>query len=116
MYEYNATVVYVSDGDTIDCDVDLGFTVVLKKVRFRLWGIDTPEITLRGGTTPEEKAQGLEVKAWLRERIEGKEVTLKTYMDKQGKYDRWLCEVIHDGVNLNDYMIDNGMAVPYMRQ
>jgi len=115
MYEYNATVVYVSDGDTIDCSVNLGFEVGLIKIRFRLWGINADETTLRGGTTPEEKAKGLETKAWLKDRIEGQRVVIKTHMDKAGKYGRWLCEVIHDGVNLNDYMVEHGMAVPYMR-
>lgn len=47
MYQYNVTVTKVVDGDTIDVDIDLGFSVVLKKQRVRLMGIDTPESRTR---------------------------------------------------------------------
>ena len=42
-YYYNCTLVRVIDGDTIDVDIDLGFSVTLTKQRVRLAGIDTPE-------------------------------------------------------------------------
>ena len=44
MYEYNVKVLRVIDGDTIDVDIDLGFSTVLKKKRIRLYGIDKQEI------------------------------------------------------------------------
>ena len=43
MYEYRCTLVKIIDGDTIDVDLDLGFSVILKKQRIRLYGINTPE-------------------------------------------------------------------------
>ena len=43
MYDYMATLVRVIDGDTVDCDIDLGFGVWLKNQRVRLYGINTPE-------------------------------------------------------------------------
>ena len=43
MYEYKCIIVNHVDGDTVDVDLDLGFDVWLKDVRFRLTGIDTPE-------------------------------------------------------------------------
>ena len=43
MYEYRASLVKIVDGDTIDVNLDLGFDVVLKKQRVRLYGINTPE-------------------------------------------------------------------------
>ena len=43
MFEYRCSLVKIIDGDTIDVDLDLGFSVVLKKQRIRLYGINTPE-------------------------------------------------------------------------
>ena len=47
MFEYRASLVKIIDGDTIDVDLDLGFDVVLKKQRIRLYGINTPESRTR---------------------------------------------------------------------
>ena len=41
-FEYNAKVLRVVDGDTVDALVDLGFSVH-RKIRVRLYGINTPE-------------------------------------------------------------------------
>lgn len=41
-YQYNATVSYVVDGDTLALDVDLGFFVWVR-MSCRLLGIDAPE-------------------------------------------------------------------------
>ena len=46
MYVYNAKLVRVIDGDTIDAVIDLGFDVWVKK-RVRLYGINTPETRTR---------------------------------------------------------------------
>ena len=43
MYEYNAKILRIVDGDTIDVDIDLGCGVWIHKERVRLEGIDTPE-------------------------------------------------------------------------
>ena len=43
MHEYKVNVLRVVDGDTVDVDIDLGFSTWLKKQRIRLYGIDTPE-------------------------------------------------------------------------
>ena len=43
MYEYRANINRVVDGDTVDCDIELGFGVVLCDERVRIMGIDTPE-------------------------------------------------------------------------
>ena len=43
MFTYQATVLRIIDGDTVDVDIDLGFSVWLKKQRVRMMGIDTPE-------------------------------------------------------------------------
>ena len=43
MYTYNAKVIKVVDGDTLDALVDLGFDT-WKQVRIRMMGINTPGI------------------------------------------------------------------------
>ena len=42
MYEYQATVTSVIDGDTIEVAIDLGFHVTIHE-RVRIYGVDTPE-------------------------------------------------------------------------
>ena len=42
MYKYNAKLIRVIDGDTVDALIDLGFNVWVKK-RIRLYGINAPE-------------------------------------------------------------------------
>ena len=44
MYQYKAKVRRVIDGDSIVCDIDLGFGIILKERNIRLFGIDTCEI------------------------------------------------------------------------
>jgi len=37
-FEYNGTLVKVLDGDTIDCYIDLGFDLKIKKrIRRKIW-------------------------------------------------------------------------------
>ena len=110
MYKYKATITSVYDGDTCTADIDLGFYMILRKVKVRLWGINTPEI--RGGTD-EEKAKGREVRDYLKERVLNQEVVLVSR--GKGKYGRWLCEIYAGDTNLNDEMLEKGMARPYMR-
>ena len=61
---YQATLVKVVDGDTIDVTLDLGFNVLLHNQRVRLAGIDTPESRTRN---LEEKKLGLAAKERLKE-------------------------------------------------
>lgn len=103
MYEYRATVTRVVDGDTIDCDVDLGFHMTAK-IRFRLGRINTPEV--RGV----EKVEGKAASAFLKEylaRHDGK-VTIKT--EKAGKFGRWIAEVFCGEHNVNDELVKSGHA------
>ena len=110
MYEYTALVTKVIDGDTIDAEVDLGFGIYTKR-RFRLAGIDTPEVRTRD---KEEKAAGLESKKVVQDMILGKRITVQT--DKAGKYGRYLAYIIlSDGTNLNEYLVENGYAEEYMK-
>jgi micrococcal nuclease len=62
MYEYDAKVLRVIDGDTVDALIDIGFSVWVKK-RIRLYGINTPESRTRD---LEEKKLGLAAKEQLK--------------------------------------------------
>ena len=77
-------------------------------MKLRLYGIDTPE--LRGP----EREQGIIVRDILREMILNKEVTIRSYKDKQGKYGRYLANIItEDGLEVNQWLVDNGHAKEY---
>ena len=55
IYIYKAELIRVVDGDTVDLIIDLGFDTS-RRERFRLYGIDAPEM---------RTAAGKEAKAWL---------------------------------------------------
>ena len=105
MFEYKAFVKNVYDGDTITCDIDCGFGVELKKQKIRLYGINTPEV--RG----EEKEKGIESRNKLRELILQKNIILKTIKDKKGKYGRYLGIIFLEGKNINDWLVENKLAI-----
>ena len=114
MYEYRAKVIKVIDGDTIDVDIDLGFCMILSKQRIRLYGIDTPESRTRD---KEEKFYGKLAAQFLKDQCKkGSCITLKTYLDKKGKYGRILGEIIIDDMNINQLMVEQHMAVEYHGQ
>lgn len=89
------------DGDTVDIETDLGFSVKVRH-RFRLARINTPE---RGA------AGWAEATAALRAKVQGKVCTIQS--EKLDKYGRYLAEIIVDGENINDYLVVNGFAVKY---
>lgn len=132
-YRYKATVTRVIDGDTVVVDieldslarpqetegwVDMGFRVQVDSLtrvrliseRLRLAGINTPELgTIRGN----------KAKEYLRSLLEGKEVLLLTQrntagQDKQEKYGRYLAVIFLEGENINNKLIREGYARPYM--
>lgn len=114
MNEYKAKVVKVVDGDTIDVDIDLGFSIILSNQRIRLFGIDTPESRTRD---KEEKFYGKLSAQFLKDRCKkGSYITLRTYLDKKGKFGRILGEIVVDEVNLNQQMVKEHLAVEYFGQ
>ena len=103
-YMYKATVNRVYDGDTVYCDIDLGFNIVLHNRTIRLFGINAPEI--RG----EEREDGKESGEFLRNMVLGKELQLYSIRDKSGKYGRTLGILVVDGVNVNRELVEYGYA------
>lgn len=111
-YHYSAIVKEVHDGDTIKCDIDLGFGITLRDQKFRFYGINAPE--LHG----ESAEAGQASQVYVSERILDKEIIIETIMDKKEKFGRWLGRVNYkvdeNWVNLNKEMIDNKMAIVFM--
>jgi micrococcal nuclease len=119
MYQYKVKVVKVVDGDTIDVDIDLGFSTVLKKQRVRFLGIDTPESRTRDLV---EKKFGKASKKHLKGLLESAD-SLSLISHDKGKFGRILGEIIahfdeghpvyETEVNVNEQMIIDGHAVRY---
>ena len=83
MYSYDAEVISVIDGDTVDVMVDLGFSLWIRQ-RVRFAGFNAPETRTRNKT---EKAKGLAVKKKLEELLPvGSHVTLESHgVEKYGR-------------------------------
>ena len=109
MYEYNASVVEVIDGDTVVLAVDLGFRIY-SKMHMRLSGINTPE--LHGVPDPKP---GRAAKEYLESLVKGKDITIQTEKDRHEKYGRILALLYLPGdpLSINERMIRAGFAVRY---
>lgn len=107
LYTYRANVTSVYDGDTLTVDIDLGFSIIMKQQTVRLARINAPE--LRGSTAE----LGIKSRDALRDKVLGKSIVLKTIKDSREKYGRWLGEVWVDGVCINDWLLETGLAVRY---
>ena len=106
-YFYEAKVINVVDGDTIDCKVDLGFYTYVE-MRFRLNGVDTAELHSKDET---KRALAKQAKEFVTNTILNKDVLLQTF--KQDKYGRFLCEVFIDDSSVNRRLIEMGLGESY---
>jgi len=108
LYTYRAKVLSVYDGDTIRVEIDLGFGMKWvgdgRGVQIRLSGIDAPEI--KGSS----RNLGLLSRDWLRQKINGREVILKTIKDSTEKYGRYLGIIYLEDENINESLVVNGFA------
>jgi endonuclease YncB( thermonuclease family) len=125
-YEYEAQVLRIVDGDTVELYLtktfetiaDFGFRIyhrmqetVSTRQNFRLAGINAPE--LKGAS----HAAGVKASEALKKLLDVGAVRAETF--KPDKYGRWLVRLYvkqPDNTELcaNDEMIKNGNAVPYM--
>jgi micrococcal nuclease len=109
MYTYNAELIRVIDGDTIEAMVDLGFHT-WHKVTVRLYGINTPETRTRD---LKEKERGLAAKKRLIELLKDGKFMLES--QGIGKYGRCLGVIYVEDfeVNLNRMLVQEGHAEIY---
>lgn len=112
MYEYKVKEIKsIYDGDTMIVVIDLGFGVY-KTEKLRLAFIDAPEI--RG----DEHDAGIISRDWLRVKMQDaidnkKNITIKTFKDRKGKYGRYIAEIFIDEISINKQMIEEGYAIAY---
>lgn len=109
LYEYAGKVLSVYDGDTCNIEIDLGFKIKYA-TRLRLYGINTPE--LNGPDSVKAK----EARDYVKSKIEGKNVVIRTHKDQHEKYGRYLAEIFYDPdeKNLNQELVSLGLAVVYL--
>ena len=123
LYHYKATIIRVIDGDTIEATVDLGFKVQITQ-KFRLLGIDTPE--LRGESKNEGRAAASHLIKLICSHAANLEdgklpdgalavIQIETLKDKTGKYGRYLATLWgldpnRSMVNINQKMVHDGYA------
>lgn len=104
-YQYLVSIQGVHDGDTVTVVIDLGFYLT-KTTPVRLAGINAPELSVPAGTTARDalkKFIGDHPGQWL----------AQTFKSGEEKYGRWLAKLIApDGTDVNQWMLDNGYAVP----
>ena len=104
IYIYKAELIRVVDGDTVDLVIDLGFDT-FRHERFRLYGIDAPEVNTQAGKV---------AKKWLWDALQPLEAiyvqTLQhTTKAKRDKYGRFLA-VLYD--DLSDIDANRPMKTP----
>lgn len=102
MYQYEALVTNVVDGDTFDIAIDLGFSIHYK-ARARLAGIDTPEKNTQFGKAVWGQVIML---------VAGRKLKMTT--TKPDKYGRTLVTVdLGEKGDLAKYLISKGWAKAY---
>ena len=109
MQEYTGKVLRVIDGDTVDCIIDLGFDISIRK-RCRLHGIDTPEVRSKD---PDQRALGVECKLKLESLLESNKNRVDIIYHGDGKFGRPLVELIVGQKNINKVLIEIGLAKEY---
>ncbi len=104
MYEYQARVLRVVDGDTVDLQIDLGLTVSVK-CRCRLLGINAPD----------KQPAKSDASQALSNLVMGMDLRVVTVKDRTEKYGRYLVTIYIPGheKSVNDIMVAGGYALPY---
>ena len=97
------------DGDTITFNLPGLHPIIGEKISIRVNGIDTPEIK---GKCEKEKYDAQQAQQMVADILkDAEQITLKNM--EPGKYFRIAADVIVDGENLSDVLIEAGMAIRY---
>lgn len=112
MFEYQATVNRVIDGDTIEVTIDLGFSFKWS-TPVRLYGINAAETNSKDAA---ERSQAQLAKSYLVTSVLGKTVRLQSVKPKD-KYGRYLAEVWLTGglqaKSVNQMMVEMKLVKPW---
>lgn len=109
LYNYKCKVLRVIDGDTVEVDVDLGFST-WKKVTLRLDFIDAPEIRTKD---LEEKAKGIEATELLTNLLLDNNPDAVIYIQSNSVDDfgRSIAKIFtQEGDNVNSILLESGFA------
>lgn len=110
LYYYKAQLIRVVDGDTLRLEIDLGFTIKWVS-NCRLHGVNAPELHADDETV---RVKALEAKQFL---INTTPLNLIVKGVELDKYGRPLIQVYFgkDWTRcLNQELLDNGYAIPFM--
>jgi len=103
-----ARVIKVYDGDTITVAGKTSIFGKMYKFKIRLDGLDTPDMR---SNNQEEKEHAMTIRNILYEKIFDKIVKLD--IKQTDKYGRYLCDVFYNNININQWLLDNKLAVKY---
>jgi micrococcal nuclease len=105
MYNYKARVVRWIDGDTVLLDIDLGFYIT-RRERIRLARINAPELN---SPKPYHVRMAKHARSVARQFCPvGSAVTITTSKNKRDLYARYIAEIIYNGQNVSDFLLQNG--------
>lgn len=121
-FTFAARLSSIYDGDTLRLDVDRGERIWSLDRKYRLWGVDTPEIR---GCTDEEVAYGMAARSFVNAVVISNQsqgqLVISTHRGKS-KYD-WLVEIyvsrgpkleqLEEVTSLHALIIEHGHGVPY---
>jgi|APHM01.1.fsa_nt_gi Micrococcal nuclease (thermonuclease) homologs len=115
-YVYDARLIDIVDGDTIDVTVDLGFNIT-RDVRLRLMDVDTAEI-FGVEDTSDEYQRGMKHKQYVSDWLECDVDTrfpLRIGTHKKGKFGRYIATVWkpNDNQSLNAALLSEFDDVEY---
>lgn len=106
-YRYRVQVTDVHDGDTITVVVDLGFWIT-HTTPVRLARINAPELNTDAGKAARQALAGYIA-------AHPGQWSVQTFRSGKDKYGRWLANVLDpSGACVNDWLVANGFAVPFM--
>jgi len=116
MYEYQAQIDEVVDGDTIDVVVDLGFNM-RRDIRLRLAGVDTAE-TYGVSHDSEEYARGSEHTQFVEQWIDADATSEWPFIvrtEKKGKFGRYIATIERksDGDELTEALLKEFDGIEY---
>lgn len=105
MYTYHAKVERWVDGDTVILQIDLGFEV-FKRERVRLARVNAPELK---SSIDFQRRKARHARAVAKKLCpEGSGVLITTSKNKRDMYARYISELTANGVNVSDYLIQDG--------
>lgn len=109
MWDYQAKLLEIVDGDTVKLEVDLGFHLSLRGT-FRLARCNAPELLT---------IAGVQAKAFVVAQL-ATATNIRVETHRSEKYGRWLCEFRFQTaadkftwLNLSDLLLQSKNAVPF---